>query len=220
MKILVFSDFTKKFKINNELKEKLEQQTEKLSKLETENDEIKIERDDCDKMRLDLIKKHDSQIKALNQNLANLRNELKLQIDKVGQVELCMNTEKINYLELEAKYSNCLDERRELLERCLNSESKCESMIAQKSSFQRKLEDTQSALQELGSEHQSLQVLINKKSNYKWVDDSLATNCDHCILSLGGGRKGNTFSGMSSIAFPTPAMVIACIRGLHCSTGA
>ena len=131
-------------------------------------------------MRQDLIKKHDTQLKALNQNLANLRNELKQQFEKVAQIELSMNTERINYLELEAKYSNCLDERNQLLERCLNSESMCEAMTSQKTILQRKLEDTQAALQELGSEHQSLQIQINKKSNYKWVDDSTVNNCDHC----------------------------------------
>ena len=139
-----------------------------------------MERDDCDKMRLDLIKKHDTQLKALNQNLASLRNELKQQGDKLAQAELNMNSEKIKYLESEAKYSNCLDERNQLLERCVNAETTCESMNAQKCTLQRKLEDTQSALQELGREHQVLQIQINKKSNYKWVDDSLATNCDHC----------------------------------------
>jgi chromosome segregation ATPase len=160
--------------------EKCENQLERLVQLENENEEIKIERDDCDKMRLDLIKKHDTQLKALNQNLANLRNELKQQFDKVAQIELNMNTERINYLELEAKYSNCLDERNQLLERCLNSETMCETMSVQKTALQRKLEDTQAALQELGSEHQSLQIQINKKSNYKWVDDSKVNNCEHC----------------------------------------
>ena len=94
-------------KATDDLTQKLGQQAGTISKLESENEEIKIERDDCDKMRLDLAKKHESQLKALNVNLANLRNELKVQSEKLGQCELSMNEEKINYLELEAKFSNC-----------------------------------------------------------------------------------------------------------------
>ena len=121
---------------------------------------IKIERDDCEKMRIDSMKKQEIQLKALNQNLANLRNELKQQNEKLFSSELLINTVKGENLEMEAKLSICMDERSELLERCVNSEKFCETMKMQNVELKRKFEDTQSALQELGREHQSLQVTV------------------------------------------------------------
>lgn len=59
---------------------------------------------------------------------------------------------------MEAKLSNCMDDRNQLLERCLISEKLCESMKTQNIELKRRFEDTQSALQELGREHQELQV--------------------------------------------------------------
>lgn len=151
-----------------------------MTKLTKENEEIKMERDDCDRMRTDIIRKNDVQLKALNQNLANLRVELKQQSDKLAQSELTINTVKGNNLEMEARLSNSVDERNQLLERCLNAEKLCETLKVQNVELKRKFEDTQQALQELGMEHQTLQVQNYKKSNYKWVDDSLVNDCTQC----------------------------------------
>lgn len=119
-----------------------------------------MEKDDSEKMRLDGTKKHESQLKALNQNLANLRSELKQQSEKLAQAELTINTVKGDNLELEAKLSNCTDERDQLLERCLTAERQHELLKTQNVELKRKLEDTQAGLQELGREHQILQVEI------------------------------------------------------------
>ncbi len=111
-------------------------------------------------MRLDAGKKHETQLKALNQNLASLRNELKQQSEKLAQAELTINTVKGDNLELEAKLSNYTDERNELVQRCITSEQKHEQLKIQNIELRRKLEDTQAGLQELGREHQILQVRI------------------------------------------------------------
>ena len=57
-------------------------------------------------------------------------------------------------------YRNCMDDRNQLLERCLISEKLLESMKSQNVELKRRYEDAQSALQELGREHQELQVDI------------------------------------------------------------
>ena len=137
-----------------------EKLNEMFKKVSDENEELVIERDDCNKMKLSAIKKHDTQMKALNQNLANLRAQLKVQNDKVVTLQQEFNQVKGNNLELEAKFSNCTDERNLLLERCVNSEKMFEVFKNQSIDLKRKLEDTQSALQELGREHQSLQVVF------------------------------------------------------------
>ncbi|CAF0706142.1 unnamed protein product [Brachionus calyciflorus] len=167
-------------KLNAEIISQKERLVKKLNIISQENEEIKIERDDCDKMRLEAVKKHEIQTKALNQNLANLRNELKQQTDKISQLNSELDQAKGNSLELEAKLSNCYDERNQLLQRCIESEKLCENLKLHNIEFKRKLEDTQAALQELGREHQTLQVLNHKKSNYKWVDDSLVDDCTQC----------------------------------------
>ncbi len=97
-------------------------------------------------------------MQALNQNLANLRAELKQQKDIFSKSEEKINAVKGENLEMEAKLSNCVDYNNQLLERCLVSEKLCESMKSQNIELKRRYEDTQSALQELGREHQELQV--------------------------------------------------------------
>ena len=121
-------------------------------------EKVKLERDECEKFRLEGVKKHDANLQALNQNLSNLRTELKKQNEKFAQAELTINTVKGENLEMEAKLSNCMDDRNQLLERCMVSEKLCESMKTQNIELKRRFEDTQSALQELGREHQELQV--------------------------------------------------------------
>ncbi len=112
-------------KLESDLNKKIENLKNEVNKLGKENEEIKIERDDCDKMRTDIIRKNDIQMKALNQNLANLRVELKQQKEKLDLSELTINTIKGNNLEMEAQLSNSIDDQNKLLERCITSEKLC-----------------------------------------------------------------------------------------------
>ena len=59
---------------------------------------------------------------------------------------------------LEAMLANKNDERRILLERCIASEDECEKLRDKTAETNLRLEDTQSALQELGRENQAFQV--------------------------------------------------------------
>ncbi len=111
-------------------------------------------------MRQEVSKKYENQLKALNHNLFGLRNEIKVQSEKLLQSESNINVIKGEKLELEAKISNYIDERNELIERCVNSENQHEILKNLNTDLKRKLEDTQSALQELGQEHQILQVFL------------------------------------------------------------
>lgn len=133
----------------------------KIERLAEQNEELTIERDDCEKMRLDAIKKHETQLKALNQNLASLRMEARTQSDKLTGTQNELNTIKGVNLELEAKLSNCTDERNQLLERCLTAEKLCETYKTQNIELKRRVEEGESALHELAREHQSLQVIID-----------------------------------------------------------
>jgi chromosome segregation ATPase len=132
-----------------------------LEKIIKEMEKVKLERDECEALRLDSAKKHEVNMKALNQNLANLRGEIKHQNEKLEQTEMTINSIKGDNLEMEAKLSNCMDDRNQLLERCLISEKLLESTKSHNIELKRRLEDAQSALQELGREHQELQVTFN-----------------------------------------------------------
>ena len=147
--------------MNSELELEKEKFRKSLDKISQENEEIKMEKDDCDKMRLAAITKHEIQTKALNQNLASLRTELKLQSDKITQLNSDIDQIKGNNLELEAKLSHCTDEKNQLLSQFNETEKLCEKLKSQNVDYKRKLEDTQAALQELGREHQTLQVNEN-----------------------------------------------------------
>ncbi len=59
---------------------------------------------------------------------------------------------------MEVKLGICLEERKSLIERCLNSESICDSYKNRVSVLEHKCEDLETGLNELGREHQSLQV--------------------------------------------------------------
>lgn len=137
---------------------KSETLSRRVEKLATENEEVKMERDDCDKMRLEAMKKHENQLKALNANLAQLRVDLKQQTEKYAQLEIECNVARGANLELDAKLSNCQDERNQLLERCVQAEKMCESFKTQSVESKRRLEESEAALQELAREHQTLQV--------------------------------------------------------------
>jgi hypothetical protein len=56
------------------------------------------------------------------------------------------------------KLTNCLEERKSLVERCLNSESACDGYRKRVGLLEHKCEDLETGLNELGREHQSLQV--------------------------------------------------------------
>lgn len=140
---------------------KSESWRQRADKLASENEEVKMERDDCDKMRLEAIKKHDGQLKALNANLAQLRVDLKQQVDKCAQLEIECNVARGTNLELDAKLSNCQDERNQLLERCMHAEKMCESFKLQSIEAKRRHEESEAALQELAREHQTLQVRLH-----------------------------------------------------------
>ena len=143
---------------NEDLDKKTETLSETISRLESENEEVKIERDDCDRMRLDAIKKHESQMKALNQNLANLRVELKQKSDRLSESEQVIEKIKSDNLEMESKLSTVIDEKNQMESRCQEAEKRCEAYETQIEELNKKLNDVQSALHEIGREHSTLQV--------------------------------------------------------------
>lgn len=57
-------------------------------------EQVKIERDKSETLRIETIEINDVNIKALNQNLANLRTEVKRQKENLAKSEVVMNKVK------------------------------------------------------------------------------------------------------------------------------
>ncbi|CAG0905096.1 unnamed protein product, partial [Cyprideis torosa] len=83
-------------------------------------------------------------------------------------------------LEMEARLSSATDERRVLLDRCLQGEGELERVKTSSVELRRKLDDTEAALQELGRENQGLQIELAKLTGRKWADDSDVHHCQGC----------------------------------------
>ncbi|XP_076363019.1 uncharacterized protein LOC143253288 isoform X2 [Tachypleus tridentatus] len=122
----------------------------------------------------------ETQKSILNENLNTLREDLLNEQSKREQFEKKVDELSGDKLELEAKLDNALDERRVLLERCLNSETECEKLRMMTTELRRKYDDTVAALQELGRENQTLQIENTKHMTRKWADDSEVTHCTTC----------------------------------------
>lgn len=124
--------------------------------------------------------RYEMQASVLNENLTTVRGDL-IVCQQSLEDRTTANDELLGQkLELEAKLENSNDERKLLLERCLASEAECESLQDRISQVTRKLDDTQAALQELGRENQSLQIMTTKVQNRKWTDDSQVLDCMGC----------------------------------------
>ncbi len=81
---------------------------------------------------------------------------------------------------MEAKLSNISEEKRALIERCINSEEECEKLKNEVFQIRHKLDDSIAALHELGRENQSLQIEQTKLVSRKWADDNDVIKCMKC----------------------------------------
>lgn len=117
---------------------------------------------------------------VLTENLTTVRGDLMTALQKVEDLTRVSEELKGGKLELEAKLENSNDERRLLVERCISSEGDCEKLREKVTEHRRKLDDAQSALQELGRENQSLQITTTKVKTRQWKSDDDVKECETC----------------------------------------
>jgi hypothetical protein len=89
--------------------------------------------------------------------------------DRLANDEKLIKQTKSDNLELEIKLESATEERNQLVDRCVNAERMQEHLKIQNIELKRKLEDTQYGLQELGREHQILQVGISSASTFHFA---------------------------------------------------
>jgi early endosome antigen 1 len=128
----------------------------------------------------DLKSKHDTEISALSGNLASLRTVLEEHKEKIDGEKKISHKLRGDVAVLEASIQNFQDERRSLLERCVNNEDEIQKLRGHVANMKCRLEESHGALQELGRENASLQVHQTLKMGRKWADDKVYRNCCGC----------------------------------------
>lgn len=115
------------------------------------------------------MQQQENRISSLNAQMADMKEEIvtksracELSDKKLDDINSELNKALSDRLELEAKVSSATDERKTLMERCLEAEAELERSRGSVLELRRKLDDSQAALHELGRENQSIQVCHRK----------------------------------------------------------
>lgn len=153
--------------------------TEKRYYLLSQASEVKA-KEEVEKQREEAEVKMSVQVAALNENVATLKREWQSSQRRVGELEKQTDELRGEIAVLEATVQNNQDERRALLERCVQGEGEIEKLQAKLVEMRRKLDDTTAAMQELGRENQSLQIKQSQSLTRKWAEDHEVQNCMAC----------------------------------------
>jgi len=120
------------------------------------------------------------QLTIVRSNLVDKSNELTDYERKLEEIENERKQSASIAKELEERTEAWKEEKRVLLEKCLNVESDLEFERERALENKRRFDDALSAMHELGRANQSLQIDISKQFHRKWLDDSEAVNCTFC----------------------------------------
>ncbi|XP_076812569.1 uncharacterized protein LOC143459349 isoform X2 [Clavelina lepadiformis] len=120
------------------------------------------------------------EIGALTENLNSTRSEWVATTQRVDATTRENDDLRGQLVVLNATVQNNADERRTLLERCLNAEQQVEQMTSRFNELRRKLDDAHSAMHELGRENQALQVKHTTTISRQWADDKNINQCKAC----------------------------------------
>lgn len=71
------------------------------------------------------------------------------------------------------------------LNRFVAEEEQKQSLIRRTETDKRRIHELQAGLQELGREHQTLQIVKSRQSERKWESDKDATSCSNCNVKFG-----------------------------------
>ncbi|XP_016301520.1 early endosome antigen 1-like [Sinocyclocheilus anshuiensis] len=167
-------------KTRDSIKQKQQQLKAQTDKLQQQlASEVKA-KEEVENQREEAEVKMSMQVAALNENMATLKREWQSSQRRVGELEKQTDELRGEIAVLEATVQNNQDERRALLERCVQGEGEIEKLQAKLVEMRRKLDDTTAAMQELGRENQSLQIKQSQSLTRKWAEDHEVQNCMAC----------------------------------------
>lgn len=66
------------------------------------------------------------------------------------------------------------------LPRFVAEEEQKKSLLERNAAYERRIQELQMGLQELGREHQTLQIVKSRQSERKWEKDKEAVACNNC----------------------------------------
>ena len=69
--------------------------------------------------------------------------------------------------------------------RFVAEEEQKESLLERSAAYERRIQELQMGLQELGREHQTLQIVKSRQSERKWEKDKEVLSCNTCNLKFG-----------------------------------
>ncbi|CAI8024450.1 Early endosome antigen 1 [Geodia barretti] len=122
----------------------------------------------------------ESQLAALGSNLASVRQQLEGEKRRGKEMERRGKMLDTRVEELTLKIKTLQDERRALLEKVVGEEERTSEAHQLNAGLQKQVQQLEAALQELGREHQTLQVMQARASERKWESDRDATACSGC----------------------------------------
>jgi early endosome antigen 1 len=120
------------------------------------------------------------ELEELKQTIGEMKADLSKSDAKIQQLQVQTDEILTEKIELENKIKMSEDGKSRLLERCLAGETESERLQETINELRRKLDDSISALQELGRENQSWQMENAKAQGRKWADDAIVTSCLSC----------------------------------------
>lgn len=147
-----------------------------ISTLQRDVEEIKMKYEETVKSKeevLNEIESSRSKILDGKQQISDLHSKLKLLHNEKNDLEGDVNI-------LNVQLQSCNEEKSVLLERVLSAEEEHKKTKQKLVESNRKLDQSLSALQELGQENQNIQVQHMQKSNRQWTKDSECDSCKKC----------------------------------------
>lgn len=70
------------------------------------------------------------------------------------------------------------------MHRCVAEEEQKVSLQGQKVALERRIQELQMGLQELGREHQNLQIVKSRQKERQWEKDSEVSACNNCSIKF------------------------------------
>ncbi|CAJ0941358.1 unnamed protein product, partial [Mesorhabditis belari] len=157
--------------------------------LSTKQEEIITLQHQLDEVQENLLKQYDKageEATICHRKIESLQSEIGLKESQIVEVKGKLNDANSKNEELNKLINSWEDEKKALIERCLNTESDLDFERERATENKKRFDDALSAMHELGRANQSLQMDMSKQSSRKWLDDSEAVNCTACgkVFSL------------------------------------
>ncbi|CAJ0582595.1 unnamed protein product, partial [Mesorhabditis spiculigera] len=166
--------------VNKQLVEERIEATAKYNEKQEEMVALQHQLDLANESLLALQDKSASELSASERKVESLLSEISTKQSEIDGVERTLTELGGKNAELLQQVASWEDEKKALIERCLNTESDLDFERERALENKRRFDDALGAMHELGRANQSLQMDMSKQLSRKWLDDNEAVNCTTC----------------------------------------